>query len=294
MYNFRNCTDPVRVPVRPVASSNPQVAKDRQAHAKVEVIKTVVDDTPSTPVIPTPAPLTQYPPPPKFSFGHFYATGQSFARHNFNEPWQSSPVLRTYPRCDSLYTKAKVPTDVVTCASTQDDRISNKKTSSGPEYTQVTVKNSIVPVMDVVVAMPDHKAVEQPLQLASAPIHTTVAPAITKSPGIGVIQGPVAPAPGPKIIQAPSTPTSHPEITQVGLPTIAPSIVDRQTDMLDHVAAQEFKIKNEMEALFVAFATNGAYDVPALLILSMMEEAKTRPLPLFPNSLTELNPDQLI
>ena len=281
MNKFRNCADPVRVPVRPIVSSNTHVAKDGQAPTKVEVVEAVRHETPSKPVTPTPAPRPQYPPPLPFPFEHFRATGQSFARHNFNEPWGPSPIPRTYPRRDSLYTKADVPTVVVACEPTQDNRMSNKETSSGPEYVQDTVKNSTVPVMDIVVVTPDHKVVKKPVQIAPATIHTPAALAVTNSPG-------------PEIVQAPSAPTPHPEIVQVGLPTVSPSIIDRQIGMLDLVAAQEYKIKSKMEALFVAFATNGAYEAPALLILSMMEEAKTHLLPLFPNGLTGLNPDRLI
>ncbi|KAI0576330.1 hypothetical protein TUN199_08866 [Pyrenophora tritici-repentis] len=242
-----------------------------------------IDNAPATHDLPTiPEPLPAYPPPPDFPFKNFRATGESFGCHDFSQPLYPMDIPRTtYPRRDSFHTEAKEPTDAVACLPTQDDKTSNKETSSSSKDSQTTIKASKVSFVDVVVAKPAHKAVEQPPQLAHTPTHALVTPAITTPLNAEIIQAPLAPAP-------------RPEIIQVGLSAVESSAQDMQIGMLELVAAQEFKMMAALDFLFVAFNTNGAYREPALHFLSMMEEAKTNLLPFFPNGLTGLNTDRLI
>ncbi|EFQ87839.1 hypothetical protein CFE70_000677 [Pyrenophora teres f. teres 0-1] len=279
---------------REPAASNTQFAKGGHERARKEVSEPVVDNTPVTHDLHTPDLLLTYPPLPEFPFNHFHATGESFRHHDFSQPLYPMPLPCTYPRRDSHHDEAKEPTDAVTCTPTKDDKTSGKETLSDQKDTKPAIKASKVSFMDVVVAKPDHKAVEQPPQPTPLPIHTPIVPATTTSSNTEVIQTPVTSAPTPVIAQAPPVPARRAEIIQVGLPAVEPSLQDMQIGMLELVAGQEFKMETALDLLFIAFMINGAYDEPALLILSMMEEAKANLLPLFPNGLTGLNTDRLI
>ncbi|KAA8626879.1 hypothetical protein PtrSN002B_008568 [Pyrenophora tritici-repentis] len=198
-----------------------------------------IDNAPATHDLPTiPEPLPAYPPPPDFPFKNFRATGESFGCHDFSQPLYPMDIPRTtYPRRDSFHTEAKEPTDAVACLPTQDDKTSNKETSSSSKDSQTTIKASKVSFVDVVVAKPAHKAVEQPPQLAHTPTHALVTPAITTPLNAEIIQAPLAPAP-------------RPEIIQVGLSAVESSAQDMQIGMLELVAAQEFKMMAALDFLF--------------------------------------------
>ncbi|RMZ69602.1 2-dehydropantoate 2-reductase [Pyrenophora seminiperda CCB06] len=231
-------------------SSSKQAAKDKPVRAKKEEV--VEPDTPTPEMRPS-----YYEP---FPFKHFQATGESFAKHNFDEPVTGPTVPRpTYPRRESFHFEAAY-------LPKQGKKTSTVEAPCRPEGTELAIKESVVPVVPVVVDKPAYKASEQLPLPTTPPTYTPVAPVVVDKP-------------------------AHKAVEQLPLPALAPTYTPKVVGQLPLPAlAPTYTPVAPVVVEKPAYKALGQLPLPALAPMYTPKAVEQRPLPALAPTYTPVAP----